>query len=141
MRSDTRYGFRFAAGAASTVALGVLIVDALSDPAEQQFHGPPIVWEVSIPSGGAFIWSYLVAAGIASALNGIEKVPSVHAYAGGVAFALLTPLVAHFLYAAPFSIAAVTLLIWLVAFPGLVTVAFWRQFRRLDDKCATSDLA
>jgi len=129
MHAPTRFAVHFAIGACVIVAVGTLISELNSDPAEQQFALPAFGVTAAIFSIGTFIWSYLVSAGSASSIRDIGLVPPLAGYVGGAAFAFLTPALGYAIWNIEFPVFAVLMLVWVVVFPIAFTFGAARWAR------------
>ena len=130
MRASVLLGVRFGFAAAVTVAIAIftLSLESWDMVMLVKRAGPPLP-VVAWLTCATFIWSYMVSAGTASVLRGVESIPAAFAFTSGVVFALLTPLVGYLLVEpeSPFSI--VTMLVWIVVWPVLSVTVMWRVSR------------
>jgi hypothetical protein len=129
MRPATSFALRFAVAAAAVVALGTLASELLPKSSDDPFGPPTFGVATAVFSIGTFMWSYITSAGTASAMQGIDRVPRIHAIGAGIAFALLTPALGYILSSRGFGVFFTVLAVWVLAYPVLITVALARIAR------------
>jgi len=131
MYAATRFALRFAYAAAATVAIGTVVAELTADTMDNPFAPPPFGVTTLVFAVGTFVWSYMVAAGIAWHLKGMEECPEVYPLVGGALFALLTPLLGYLLDELAFPAFAISMALWVLLFPALVVVTTWWRLRSI----------
>jgi cytochrome c oxidase assembly factor CtaG len=129
MQPSTRFALHFAIAASMIVAVGTLVAELNSDPSQQRFGVPLLGETTAIFSVGTFIWSFLASAAVSSLVRGIALVPPLAGYAGGAAFALLTPSLGFAIATAPLHVFMIVMAVWVIVFPLLFVLGVARWAR------------